>query len=423
MRMLDFWLMVSLGFLGSFGHCVGMCGPLTVAFSLSTEDPTPLNPEAQPPLITPVQRWRQIRFHLLLNVGRLVSYALVGAVIGGLGSVLVAGGQVAGVGSDLRRVMAIVTGCLLIVMGLAQVSPGWLPRLPVFHPLAQGALHDALSRAMVRLSLRSHWWTPALLGLAWGLIPCGFLYAAQLRAAATSQLWGGMMTMVAFGLGTLPTMLGVGISAAWMSQDRRSQLFRLGGWLTLLIGGLILTRTGDAMTDYSGHLALLALMMALVARPLSRFWAGPLRHRRLLGVGAFILAAMHTLHMLEHSWGWNLQAPLFMRPQHQWGLVAGGIALGLMMPAVVTSSNGAQRALGKVWRKVHLLAVPALVLCGLHCILIGSHYLGELTWTAAGLMHTGILVSAILVVLGVRSQWVWRWLALEKDYVPPSKTP
>ncbi|OKH27324.1 hypothetical protein NIES1031_08420 [Chroogloeocystis siderophila 5.2 s.c.1] len=83
--MVDLLLMITIGFLGSFGHCVGMCVPLTTAFSLS------LTQQQTSPL------WQQqFTFHLLLNLGRLLSYTLVGAEIGALGSVLIAGGQMVG---------------------------------------------------------------------------------------------------------------------------------------------------------------------------------------------------------------------------------------------------------------------------------------------------------------------------------------
>lgn len=406
--MLDFLLVMSLGFLGSFGHCMGMCGPIAVAFSLSQKAPT-----------TP-SLWHQLRFHLLLNLGRILSYALVGAAIGLLGSVLVAGGQWAGVGSGLRRVMSLLTGGLLIWFGLAQVSPGLLPVLPFLNPMSRGTLHDRLNRAMLHLSLHDRWWTPALLGMTWGLIPCGFLYAAQIKAAETGELWRGSATLLAFGLGTLPVMLGAGVSAAVVSRDRRSQLFRLGGWVTLAIGILTLLRTGDTMTDYTGHAALGCLMFALLARPLSRLWAAPLHYRRLLGVTAFVLSIAHTAHMIEHSWGWNFQAFGFMLPQHQWGIALGGVGLGLMAPAALTSFDWAQKKLAQRWRSIHLLTVPALLCCTLHCILTGSHYLGSLQRTG---LHWGLTIGLVILVLCVlllRLRWIWQWLGRGKVYTPPA---
>ena len=283
MNMLDLLPITLLGFLGSFGHCFGMCGPLTVAFSLSQQQKNPT--------------WQQqLKFHTLLNLGRMLSYALVGAGIGAIGSILVEGGQLAGVGSDLRRWIAIITGIMLIWFGLGQVKPDFLPHIPLLHPILTGNLHNRLSAAMLKLSAQTQWWTPALLGMTWGLMPCGFLYAAQIKAAATGNLWEGAATMLAFGMGTLPIMLGVGVSTSLISKDQRSQLFRLGGWVTLIIGVITLLRTGDTMADYSGHAALICLMLSLIARPVNSFWSALLRYRRALGVGAFVLAGVHTIH-------------------------------------------------------------------------------------------------------------------------------
>jgi len=407
--MLDWFLIMTLGFLGSFGHCVGMCGPLTVAFSLSHQQKTP--------------KWQQqLYFHTLLNLGRIVSYALVGAGIGALGSVLLASGQMAGIGSDLRRWMAIFTGILLIWFGLRQIKPDFLPRLPVLHPLTQGSWHNRLSAGMMKLSLQSRWWTPASLGLIWGLIPCGFLYAAQIKAAETGNLWSGAATMLAFGLGTLPTMLGVGVSTSLVSAEKRSQLFRLGGWITLTIGVLTLLRTGDAMVDYTGHAALICLMLALIARPISRFWSSPLRYRRALGVGAFVLALAHTAHMIEHTLNWNFNALDFMLPVHQLSIGVGVLALVLMTPAALTSFDRIQSYLGKRWRQIHLLSIPAVILSVIHTVLIGSHYLGGLDWNWSNKLWTLLLGFVMLLVLLVRSRSFWSILSLEKFYVPPTQS-
>ncbi|QQE66487.1 hypothetical protein GFS31_31850 [Leptolyngbya sp. BL0902] len=409
--MVDLLLMTSLGFLGSFGHCLGMCGPLTVAFSLGAgvgEHPN---------------RWAALRFHLLLNGGRMASYALVGGLIGGLGSVLVAGGHMAGVGSDLRRAMALLTGGLLVWFGLMQVSPGLLPRLPFVHPLQGQALHQRLMQAMGKVADGRHWWTPAALGLVWGLVPCGFLYAAQLKAAETTQATAGALTMLAFGLGTLPMMVGIGFSASWLSQDRRSQLFRLGGWITLIIGLITLTRTGDAMTDYGGYASLALLMLALVARPLSRVWPGPMRYRRGLGVGAFVLGLAHAVQMVHHSWQGNLNAIWFMLPAHQWGVLAGVMTLTLLFPLALTSRNDLQRWLGSAWRTLHLLSLPALGLGLTHGLLMGASPSRWLPTSPGQWWRAGCLLALGLGVVLVRSRRFWTWLALEKYYGAPKPIP
>lgn len=408
--MLDLLLICSLGFFGSFGHCASMCGPIVAAFALSADASNAPNAPTQPSSANP---WA---FHLLLNLGRLLSYLLTGAGIGALGSVLMAGGQLAGIGSGLRQVVTLLTGLLLIWLGLSQILPNRLPKLPFLHPLA-GRLHQSLSRNMVNLSFSRRWWTPFLLGAVWGLIPCGFLYAAQIKAAETSSLTRGALTMLAFGLGTVPTMLGVGLGTAHLSADRRSQLFRMGGWITLAVGLLTLLRTGNTMVDFTGHAALFSLGLALAARPISRVWAAPLRYRRALGVGAFLLALAHSLHMVEHAWKWNFQALLFMLPQHQWGIWAGGLALLLMLPAAVTSFDAAQRL--KIWRGLHLLAVPALLLTAIHCILVGSHYWGSWELSLWNRLATGLLLLAVAGVLLLRIRGFWSLIQLEKYYVAP----
>jgi sulfite exporter TauE/SafE len=111
--MLDLLLIMTLGFLGSFGHCLGMCGPLAAAFSLSRKQEAPT-------------KWQeQLSFHILLNLGRLISYALIGAAIGALGSILIAGGYIAGSGSGLRRAIALLTGSMLIWFGILQIQPNF----------------------------------------------------------------------------------------------------------------------------------------------------------------------------------------------------------------------------------------------------------------------------------------------------------
>ena len=399
--MIDLLLIASLGFLGSFGHCAGMCGPIAIAFSLSDHQSSKST------------HWQRFQFHLLLNLGRIVSYVLIGAAIGAIGSVLVAGGQFAGLGSVLRRGMAIVMGLLLVWLGLAQIYPQWIPRFPLLHPLAEGKLRDRLSHSMVSASLKPHRWTPMLLGLAWGLIPCGFLYTAQIKAAETSNLWLGGSTMLAFGLGTLPMMLAVGFAGNWIKPQHRAQLFQLGGWITLMIGVLTLARTGD-MEDFTGHAAIACLVLALVARPLSRLFPWLLVCRRAFGVSAFVLSLAHVGHMV--TMGWNLEALPFLLPTLQMGTWAGITSLGLLAPLAFTSFDWMQRAMGDRWRMLHLLSVPAFLLAVMHVILLGSHYLGALEWTWMNQLATALLGAIAIGVLLIRWHWFWALFSLGKYY-------
>lgn len=399
--MLDLLLISTLGFLGSFGHCAGMCGPLTVAFALSGSRNDKL---------------AAFRYHLLLNLGRIAAYTLVGAAIGGLGSVLIAGGQMAGIGSEWRRAIALFTGTILMWFGVVQIQPNLLPRLSLLHPMK----HDRISNAMSEIATKKSLWMPFVLGLLWGLIPCGFLYTAQIKAAETGSPILGAATMFAFGIGTLPTMLGVGFFAGKFSAQKRSQLFRAGGWVTISIGLLTLLRT-DEMVDFTSHAALLCLMLALLARPVSKFLPSLLRYRRALGVGAFLLALAHSFHMLAHTLQWNFDAVSFMLPQHQFGMAAGMLSLLLMLPAAVTSFDRIQNYLGKLWRQIHLLGIPAFLLAAAHAAIIGSHYLSGFEWKLENQLLTAALVASVALVIGARSRLFWSIFGWEKFYVSPVK--
>ncbi len=374
-----------------------MCGPLTMALALSNQFQS--------------TTWQaSLRFHGLLNLGRLLSYVLAGSLLGAVSAAVVASGQLIGIGSDLRTVVVIVSGCSLIWCGLVQIKPQLLPPTPQFLP---SRLHNWVNLAMAGQQ------SPMLLGLCWGMMPCGFLYVAQLKAIETSNPWWGAAVMLAFGLGTMPMMLGVGVASSRWSSDRHSQLRRAGGWITVIVGLLTLVRTGDTMIDRTGYAALICLAMALLARPLSRSWPQLLAYRRLLGLGALVLSVAHVLHMVEHTWNWNLEALFFMLPSQQAGIWSGMAALCCLVLPAATSFDRAQQYLGQAWRQLHLLALPALLLGTMHCLMIGANYFGTVQSSSGQQWRSiGLVVAVILIVL-LRCRWFWSLLSIEKFYAPP----
>jgi uncharacterized protein len=312
-----------------------------------------------------------------------------------------------GLGSPLRQGIAIATGLLLIGFGLAAMDDRGLPS----HPLAS-QLHDQINRWMGRWVMAS----PLVLGLLWGLMPCGFLYVAQLKAAETLNPMAGAMTMVAFGSGTLPMMLGVGALMAQLSHDRRSQLFRMGGVVTIAIGALTLFRSSE-MVDFTGHGAIVCWMLASVARPIAKIFPWLLTYRRGLGVSAGLLAIMHVIHMLSHSLNWNLSAVTFLSRSQQWGFGLGLGALLLVLPPLCTSFDRCVHFLGATqWRKIHRLSLPGLALALIHTIVLGSNYLGNPELTARQWNHTLLLLLTAVVMIAVRSSAVWRWFGQEASY-------
>jgi uncharacterized protein len=385
--MADFLLMAVLGFFGSFGHCASMCGPLTVAFAANRTN----------------RSWQQSGwFHGAMNLSRILSYALGGAILGGLSALALAGGQMVGVGSQLRSTIALISGLLLIGSGLGQVFPGEWP-VPRWG-----------QRSFQQMTRQ-----PWLLGILWGLMPCGFLYTAQLKAIESGSMFNGAVNLLAFGLGTTPVMMGIGVSAGFFSLERRSQLRRAGGWIAIVVGIITLGRSGDGMSDGTGYGAIICLMLALIARPISKLWPGLLNYRRLLGVGAAVLSIAHLGHVVVHNWDWQPGALQFLLPAQQTGAWLGIGALLLLLPGLGTSSDKLQTQLGGKWRKFHLLAVPALLLAAGHAVLCGASYLGTVQPTVWHGGRSVALVAIVVFVLLLRHPKIWSLLSLERFYAPP----
>ncbi|WP_254721841.1 hypothetical protein [Kovacikia minuta] len=110
-----------------------------------------------------------------------------------------------------------------------------------------------------------------------------------------------------------------------------------------------------------------------------------------------------------------------MLPTYQVSVWLGITALALMAPAALTSFDGMVQRLGKYWRMIHLLTVPALVLAAGHIILIDSNFLGDMEWTTTQKLSSGLLGLFVFVVLLLRSPWLWALFSLEKFYAAPVK--
>jgi hypothetical protein len=183
-------LLVSL--FGSL-HCAGMCGPL-VAFAVGGTGPE-------------MSRWRRALLHGLYHGGRMISYALLGAIAGVLGAALNLGGAWVGV----QRIAAIVAGAMMVAVGIAALLhhrgiglprigiPGWIRRIAALGQRAAVGLRP-LPRSFV-------------MGLLTALLPCGWLYAFVIVAAGAGSMFWGAAVMVAFWAGTVPVLASVGLGA------------------------------------------------------------------------------------------------------------------------------------------------------------------------------------------------------------------
>jgi sulfite exporter TauE/SafE len=200
-----------LGLLGG-GHCLGMCGGLMGALTLA---------------IPPEQRGRRLQLLLAYNIGRILSYACAGLLVG------LAGWAVAS--SPAALALRVVAALLLIAMGL--YLAGWWSGLTRIEALGRGLwrhIQPVASRLLPVSSLPR----ALLLGALWGWLPCGLVYSTLLWAASQGHAGYSAALMLAFGLGTWPVLLATGLAAERVSSLLRRRSVRMAGGLLVILFGL-----------------------------------------------------------------------------------------------------------------------------------------------------------------------------------------
>ncbi len=214
-----------LGLLGG-GHCLGMCGGLMGALTLA---------------IPPEQRSRRLHLLLAYNLGRILSYASAGLLIGLAGWAVASSPAALG----LRGVAAL----LLIAMGL--YLAGWWSGLTRIEALGRGLwryIQPFASRLMPVSSLPR----ALLLGALWGWLPCGLVYSTLLWAASQGDALDSALLMLAFGLGTWPVLLATGMAAERLTAVLRKRKVRMAGGLLVILFGLW-TLPGPHQAWLMGH--------------------------------------------------------------------------------------------------------------------------------------------------------------------------
>jgi sulfite exporter TauE/SafE len=237
MTPLDFWLGFSLGLIGSM-HCVQMCGPIVLAYSL---------PLGQSP------RLRPLPAHLSYNTGRIVTYsalgALAGALGGGVGALGGSTGALRGIAGAFNTA-ALVAGVLMLIAGV--LMSGLLP-LPASLVRLTTRPSGLWTRSVGRFLRSSTPGSKLAMGLLLGFMPCGLIYAALLKAVETGSAAGGAVTMLAFGLGTTGALLAMGVFSTTVSR----WLGRAAGWLpavaVILMGAFLVWRGVKGVGPALGH--------------------------------------------------------------------------------------------------------------------------------------------------------------------------
>ncbi|MGA3244334.1 MAG: sulfite exporter TauE/SafE family protein [Bacteroidota bacterium] len=202
----------AFGFLGSL-HCIGMCGPIVLALPVGNQG-----------------MWRYTLGRVLYNLGRVVTYSLMGGIIGLVGAGLSL--------AFLQQNISIIAGAaILLAFVLQRISHVALPS-----PLPSGSVLLKLQAKIASLLKESSLPPLFLLGMLNGLLPCGFVYLAITTAAVTADVSRGMIFMAGFGLGTMPAMVGFSFSPQLVSPGLRSKISRVLPAFTLLIGVLLILR-------------------------------------------------------------------------------------------------------------------------------------------------------------------------------------
>ncbi|MBL7984976.1 MAG: sulfite exporter TauE/SafE family protein [Flavobacteriales bacterium] len=200
-----------LGIAGS-AHCIGMCGPIALAVPSSGKGPLARGSST-----------------VVLNSGRLVTYALIGATFGWFGW----GARLAG----LQQGISIAAGLVLL---LTVILPGiierWLPTGRM--ALLLSRLRGTLARNLKRTAPEALFLT----GLLNGALPCGLVYSAAIGSAAMGSTAESILFMVAFGLGTWPALIALRTGGGLLGGHARQYLRRLSPVLVSVAGCLLILR-------------------------------------------------------------------------------------------------------------------------------------------------------------------------------------
>lgn len=207
---MSFVMLFMAGVLTSF-HCIAMCGGIAMTQSIGENSNNNVN------------TYRAIKY----NLGRVVSYTLLGGLIGAIGSIV-------SVGGNFRGIVSILAGLFMILLSLNLLGVIRI-KLP------------KLSKKPAQLLTSQN--GPFLVGLANGFMPCGPLQTMQLYALGTGSVVSGMSAMFFFSLGTVPLMLGLGLFTGALSKNGGRRFIQASSVLVLALG-LIMVNRGLVLGGY-----------------------------------------------------------------------------------------------------------------------------------------------------------------------------
>lgn len=206
------WSAFLIGLFGSF-HCIGMCGPIALALPVQLNNKVSL-----------------VVGRILYNLGRAITYAMIGLVFGLIGESLSLAG--------FQQSVSVIAGILILIMVLlpSRVSQ----KLYLLKP-AYGFTNFLKKKFGVLLKQKSVTAT-FLIGLLNGFLPCGLVYIAVAGAIATGGYLDGAMYMFVFGIGTLPIMLAVSLAGNFISLNVRKRINKMIPAFMIVLAFLFILR-------------------------------------------------------------------------------------------------------------------------------------------------------------------------------------
>lgn len=197
-----------IGVIASLSTCMAVVGGLVLSMSA-----------------TFAREGDRVRPQLLFHLGRIVSFFILGGVIGALGSFWT-------LGATGTFVLGLLVGVVMLILGINLLDV--FPSLKRF----QFAMPKFLGRHALGISELNHWLTPLLVGVATFFLPCGFTQAMQLYSLTTGSFLAGGLTMLAFALGTLPVLALLGFSSFSVTNSAKAGVFFKSAGLVVILFAL-----------------------------------------------------------------------------------------------------------------------------------------------------------------------------------------
>ena len=212
----SFFVALLMGLFSAF-HCLGMCGSIIGSLTLSLKREIRENKRLLLPFIASY------------NAGRVLSYSMAGMLAGFAEHVLsIPLGEGHG-----HRILQILSAIVMLGAGLH--IGGWFPRFAYIEKFGNVVWRriEPYGRRLVPVETLPR---AFVFGMVWGWLPCGLVYTALALAATTGDVFRSTFTMLSFGLGTMPAVMGVGIMTSWMVKLSNMKRFReLTGIILILL--------------------------------------------------------------------------------------------------------------------------------------------------------------------------------------------